>query len=121
MFLYPSSLWEVINIFIFLQGAITQLSEQILTLNDRMEEFTSRIEELNSKLNTKEVYGSQQNIAQHHAAEACNGSAPTSYFLSNLGNGSLLPNSSSSSQLAKEFPLMEEVHWLLPSSLINSD
>lgn len=91
------------------QGAITQLSEQILTLNDRMEEFTSRIEELNTKLNTKELYGSQQNIAQHHAAEACNGSAPTSYFLSNLGNGSLLPNSSSSSQLAKEFPLMEEV------------
>ncbi|THG14765.1 hypothetical protein TEA_006809 [Camellia sinensis var. sinensis] len=93
------------------QGVITQLSEQISTLNDRMDEFTSRIEELNSKLTSKRVSGSQQNMALH--AEACNGSAPTSYFISGLGNGSLtgsiMPNSSSSSQLAKESPLMEEI------------
>ncbi|KAF5945387.1 hypothetical protein HYC85_015615 [Camellia sinensis] len=93
------------------QGVITQLSEQISTLNDRMDEFTSRIEELNSKLTCKRVSFSQQNMALH--AEACNGSAPTSYFISGLGNGSLtgsiMPNSSSSSQLAKESPLMEEI------------
>ncbi|CAL5338523.1 unnamed protein product [Camellia sinensis] len=93
------------------QGVITQLSEQISTLNDRMDEFTSWIEELNSKLTCKRVSGSQQNMALH--AEACNGSAPTSYFISGLGNGcltgSIMPNSSSSSQLAKESPLMEEI------------
>uniref|UniRef100_A0A5B7AK93 Putative uridine-cytidine kinase C-like isoform X1 n=1 Tax=Davidia involucrata TaxID=16924 RepID=A0A5B7AK93_DAVIN len=93
------------------QGAITQLSEQISTLNDRMDEFTSRIEELNSKFTNKRVSGSLQNMALQ--AEACNGSAPTSYFISGLENGSLtgslMPNSSSSSQLAKEFPLMEEI------------
>ncbi|KAI8023608.1 Inorganic pyrophosphatase TTM2 [Camellia lanceoleosa] len=93
------------------QGVIMQLSEQISTLNDRMDEFTSRIEELNSKLTSKGVSGSQQNMALQ--AEACNGSAPTSYFISGLGNGSLtgsiMPKSSSSSQLAKESPLMEEI------------
>ncbi|KAA8542334.1 hypothetical protein F0562_023530 [Nyssa sinensis] len=93
------------------QGVITQLSEQISTLNERMDEFTSRIEELNSKFSTRKVSVSQQNLALQ--AEACNGSAPTSLFMAGLGNGSLtgslLPNSSSSSQLAKESPLMEEV------------
>ncbi|KAH7832989.1 hypothetical protein Vadar_002120 [Vaccinium darrowii] len=93
------------------QGAITQLSEQISTLNDRMDEFTSRIEELNSKLTSKRVSSSPQNMALQ--SEACNGSAPTSYFISGLGNGSLtgsiMPNSSSSSQLAKEYPLMDEI------------
>ncbi|KAL6969638.1 uridine,cytidine kinase [Sarracenia purpurea var. burkii] len=76
-----------------------------------MEEFTSRIEEMNSKLTSKRVSASQQNMALQ--AEASNGSAPTSYFISGLGNGSLtgsiMPNSSSSSQLAKESPLMEEI------------
>ncbi|CAL5421452.1 hypothetical protein CsSME_00037109 [Camellia sinensis var. sinensis] len=93
------------------QGAITQLSEHISTLNDRMDEFTSRIEELNSKLTNKRGSASPQNMPLQ--AEACNGSAPTSYFISSLGNGSLtgpiMPNSSSSSQLAKESPLMEEI------------
>jgi len=46
-------------------------------------------------------------------ADPCNGSAPTSHFISGLGSGSLtgsmMPNSSSSSQLAKESPLMEEI------------
>ncbi|KAG5521300.1 hypothetical protein RHGRI_033750 [Rhododendron griersonianum] len=92
-------------------GAIAQLSEQISTLNDRMDEFTSRIEELNSKLTSKRVSSSPQNMALQ--SEACNGSAPTSYFISGLGNGSLtgsiMPNSLSSSQLAKEYPLMEEI------------
>lgn len=88
-----------------------QLSEQISSLNDRMDEFTNHIEELNSKLSQKKTSASQQNIALQ--AEACNGSAPTSYFMSRVGNGSmngsLLPNSLSSSQLAKESPVLEEV------------
>lgn len=90
---------------------ITQLSEQISTLNERMDEFTSRIEELNSKISVRRVSASQQNLALQ--AEACNGSGPTSLFATGLGNGSLtgplLPQSSSSSQLARESPLMEEV------------
>ncbi|KZV43906.1 uridine-cytidine kinase C [Dorcoceras hygrometricum] len=93
------------------QGAITQLSEQISTLNDRMDDFTSRIEELNSKLNSKRGSPSSQNIALQ--AECCNGSAPASYFISGLGSGSLtgpvMTNSLSSSQLAKESSLMEEL------------
>ncbi|KAJ7953996.1 uridine-cytidine kinase C-like [Quillaja saponaria] len=93
------------------QGAITQLSEQISSLNDRMDEFTNHIDELNSTLSIKKKYPSLQNIELQ--AEACNASAPTSYFISSLGNGSLtgskMPNSSSSSQLVKESPLMEEI------------
>ncbi|PON74602.1 Uridine kinase-like [Parasponia andersonii] len=88
-----------------------QLSEQISSLNDRMDEFTNHIEELNSKLSQKKSSASQQNIALQ--AEACNGSAPTSYFMSRVGNcsmtGSIMPNSLSSSQLAKEFPVLEEI------------
>ncbi|GAB2297106.1 Inorganic pyrophosphatase ttm2 [Dionaea muscipula] len=81
------------------QGVASQLSEQISTLNDRMDEFSSRIEELSSKLFVKKLSPSQQNLVVE--AASCNGSAPpTSYFL---------PNSSSSSQLAKESPLMEEM------------
>ena len=95
----------------FCQGVFTQLLEQITSLNDRMDEFTNRIEEMNSKLTIKRNSPSQQNISAQ--ADTCNGSAPTSYFISSLGNGSLtgsiMPNSSSSSQLAKESPLMEEV------------
>ncbi|KAK6133786.1 hypothetical protein DH2020_032497 [Rehmannia glutinosa] len=93
------------------QGAAAHLSEQISTLNDRMDDFTSRIEELNSKLTSKKSSPSAQNVALQ--AESCIGSAPTSYFISGLGNGSLtgsmMPNSSSSSQLAKESPLIEEL------------
>ncbi|KAL6957337.1 uridine,cytidine kinase [Sarracenia purpurea var. burkii] len=93
------------------QGIITQLSEQISSLNERMDEFTSRIDELNSKFSIRKVSASQQNLPL--LAEACNGCAPTSLFMGSLGNGSLtgsvLPNSASSSQLAKESPLMEEV------------
>ncbi|XP_031278049.1 inorganic pyrophosphatase TTM2-like [Pistacia vera] len=93
------------------QGVITQLSEQISSLNDRMDEFTTRIEELNANLTIKTNSTSQQNMALQ--TEVCNGSAPTNYFISGLGNGSLtgsrMPNSSSSSQLAKESPLMEEI------------
>ncbi|XP_038892465.1 inorganic pyrophosphatase TTM2 [Benincasa hispida] len=93
------------------QGAITQLSEQISSLNDRMDEFTTRIEELNSKLSFKTNSPSQQNV--NLQAETCNGSVPTSYFVSGLGNGSLtgsiIPNSSSFSQLAKDSPIMDEI------------
>jgi predicted PurR-regulated permease PerM len=104
--------------YIVVQGAITQLSEQISSLNDRMDEFTTCIEELNSKLTIKKNSPSQQNMALQ--AEVCNGSAPASYFVSGLGNASLngsrMFNSSSSSQLAKESPLMEEVPWLTLSN-----
>lgn len=85
-----------------------------------MDDFTTRIEELNSKLTIKKNSLSQQNMALN--PEACNGSAPTSYFISGLGNGSLtgsiMPNSSSSSQLAKESPLMEEVDFILSMCLL---
>ncbi|KAL3343053.1 hypothetical protein AABB24_026884, partial [Solanum stoloniferum] len=91
------------------QGVVSQLTEQISTLSERMDEFTSRIEELNSKVSANKVSASQQNLAVH--AESCNG--PTSLFVAGLGNGSLagslLPHSSSSSQLARESSLMEEV------------
>ncbi|KAK7306986.1 hypothetical protein VNO77_39656 [Canavalia gladiata] len=93
------------------QGAINQLSDQISALNDRMDEFTNRIEELNSKLTINKNSPSQQNMSLQ--TETCNGSAPTSYFITSLGNGSLtgskMTNSSSSSQLTKDSPLMDEV------------
>ncbi|XP_059445268.1 inorganic pyrophosphatase TTM2 [Corylus avellana] len=93
------------------EGVITRLSEQISSLNDRMDEFTNHIEELNFKLTIKKISPSQQNMSIQ--ADPSNGSAPTSQFISSLGNGSLIgsmmPNSSSSSQLAKESPLMEEI------------
>ncbi|XP_072960412.1 inorganic pyrophosphatase TTM2-like isoform X2 [Typha angustifolia] len=89
------------------QGTVTQLSEQISTLNERMDEFTSRIEELNSKFTVTKSSLSQQNLSLQ--GEVCNGSGPTSLFVSNLGNGTLIPNSSSSNQLIKESPLMEEL------------
>ncbi|KAI3463802.1 hypothetical protein Pfo_020465 [Paulownia fortunei] len=96
------------------QGIVTQLSEQISTLNERMDEFTSRIEELNSKISIRKVSASQQNLALQ--AEACNATAPSSLFVSGIGNGpltgSLIPNSSSSSQLARESPIMEEVLFI---------
>ncbi|XP_010551329.1 PREDICTED: uridine-cytidine kinase C [Tarenaya hassleriana] len=93
------------------QGFMTQLSEQISSLNDRMDEFTARIEELNSKLNSKRNSPSPQSMALQ--AEACNGSAPTTHFIAGLDNGcltsSIMPNSSSSSLLAKDSSLMEEI------------
>ncbi|XP_012438448.1 inorganic pyrophosphatase TTM2 isoform X2 [Gossypium raimondii] len=89
------------------KGVINQLSEQISSLNDRMDEFKTRVEELNSKLTIKRRTSSQQNLA--FRAESCKGSACTSYFINGLGNGSIITNSSSSSQLAKDSPLMEEI------------
>ncbi|XP_061340725.1 inorganic pyrophosphatase TTM2 [Gastrolobium bilobum] len=106
----PDSSATIVN-----HGAISQLSDQISALNDRMDEFTNRIEELNSKLTINSTSPSQKNLS--FQAEACNGSAPTSYFITNLGNGSLtgskMPNSSSSSQLAKDSPLMEEISGIV--------
>lgn len=66
-----------------------------------MDEFTIHMEELNSKLRHQKKNpstASQQNIALQ--AEVCNGSDATSYFMS---------NSTSSSQLSKELPILEEV------------
>ncbi|KAK6153514.1 hypothetical protein DH2020_013153 [Rehmannia glutinosa] len=92
------------------QGIVTHLSEQISTLNERMDEFTSRIEELNSKMSIRKVSASQQNLALQ--AEACNATAPSSIFANGPLSGPLLPNSSSSSQLARESPIMEEVLFI---------
>ncbi|KAK8699596.1 hypothetical protein V6N13_115679 [Hibiscus sabdariffa] len=89
------------------KGIITQLLEQISSLNDRMDEFTTRIEEMNSKLSIKNSTSSQQNSG--FQAESCNGSAPTFHFINGLGNGSIMPKSISSSQLAKESPITEEI------------
>ncbi|KAK8604278.1 hypothetical protein V6N13_099225 [Hibiscus sabdariffa] len=89
------------------EGVINQLSEHISSLNNRMDEFTTRVEELNSKLTIKKSTLSQQNLA--FRVESCNGSASTSYFINSLGSGSLISNSSSSSLLAKDSPLMEEI------------
>ncbi|XP_064942048.1 inorganic pyrophosphatase TTM2-like isoform X2 [Musa acuminata AAA Group] len=86
---------------------VNQLSEQISTLNERIDEFSSRIKELSSKFSSQKTSVSQQNLALQN--EACNGSVPTSVFVSNLGNGTILPSSSSSTQLNKDSPLMEEL------------
>ena len=89
------------------QGAINQLSEQISTLNERMDEFTCRVEDLNSKFTLIKSSPSQQNLVP--PSDTRNGSAPTNLFVSQLGNGTLIPHSSSSNQLSKESPLMEEI------------
>ena len=89
------------------QGAINQLSEQISTLNERMDEFTCRVEDLNSKFTLIKSSPSQQNLIP--SSDTRNGSAPTNLFVSQLGNGTLIPHSSSSNQLSKESPLMEEI------------
>jgi hypothetical protein len=94
-----------------LQGAITQLSEQISSLHDRMGEFTNRIEELNSKLTIKKNSPSQ-NIMDLQA-ESYDGSVPTSCLITSLSNhslnGSIMSNPSLPSQLAKESPIRDEV------------
>ncbi|XP_020573090.1 uridine-cytidine kinase C-like [Phalaenopsis equestris] len=89
------------------EGVIKQLSEQISTLNERMDEFTSRIEELNSKFSVQKSSMSQQNLSLQ--GEGYGAAAPKNLFVSSLGNGSLIPNSSSSNQLNKESSLMEEI------------
>ncbi|CAL5197269.1 unnamed protein product [Lathyrus oleraceus] len=93
------------------QGAITQLSEQIASLHDRMGKFSNRIEELNSKLTTNENCPNQQNMVLQ--SESYDGSAPTSYFVTCLSNGSLtgsiMPNSLFPPQLAKDTPLRDEI------------
>ncbi|XP_078148564.1 inorganic pyrophosphatase TTM2-like [Carex rostrata] len=91
------------------QGVIKQLSEQILTLNERMDEFTCRMEELNSKMSNSIIRASASHQNLPLQSESCNGSGPTNQFVSHLGNGTLLPHSSSSNQLHKESPLMEEI------------
>ncbi|KAK1416189.1 hypothetical protein QVD17_31978 [Tagetes erecta] len=101
------------------QGAISQLSEQISTLNDRMDEFTSRIDEVNSQFTRGINYGgqSQQKI------DACNGagSASASYFTSALANssstGSMVRHSSSSTQLVKDSNLIEEISGIARNQL----
>lgn len=102
-----------------------QLSDQISTLNERMDEFTSRIEELNSTFANKKLHSSQQNLPAH--AEACNGSGPTSLHHNGIANSSMigingLANGSingtigsSASLVMKDSPLFEEV--ILPFNI----
>lgn len=82
-----------------------------------MDDFINRIEELNSKISFRKSSvnsASQPNLALHGSDVCCNGSGgggsgATSLFLSGLGNGTLLPNSSSSTQLARESSVVEEM------------
>ncbi|XP_042454877.1 inorganic pyrophosphatase TTM2-like isoform X2 [Zingiber officinale] len=87
--------------------AVNHLSEQISALNERFDEFSSQMEEYNKKFSSQKTSMSQQNLALQ--GETCNGSVPTSLFMSNLGNGTLLPTSSSSSQLNKDSSLLDEL------------
>ncbi|KAI3503669.1 hypothetical protein L1887_32117 [Cichorium endivia] len=94
-----------------IQGAISHLSEQILTLNNRMDEFTSRIEAQSSQF-SRTFSGNFQNT------ESCK-VASTSYFTSKFTNGSLngskIHHSTSSPQLAKDSPLIEEISGIVQS------
>ncbi|XP_071702174.1 inorganic pyrophosphatase TTM2-like isoform X1 [Rutidosis leptorrhynchoides] len=94
------------------QGAISHLTEQIFTLNDRMDEFTSRIDAQSSQI-SRTFSGNQQN------SEASNGVASTSYFNSTTPNGSFngsrVHHSNSFTQLAKDSPLIEEISGIAQS------
>jgi hypothetical protein len=84
-----------------------------------MDEFTCRVEDLNSKFTLIKSSPSQQNLAL--PSETRNGSAPTNLFVSQLGNGTLIPHSSSSNQLSKDSPLTEEVFLLmLPHAFLSA-
>ncbi|CAH9131221.1 unnamed protein product [Cuscuta epithymum] len=67
-------------------GLIAQLSEHISTLNDVIGELTSCMEDLKSNIISSSKT-SPQNPLQSGAS--CNGSAPTSHFISGLENRSL--------------------------------
>lgn len=99
-----------VSFFVCMKEVIKQLSEQISTLNERMDEFSLRIEHLNSKFTVQRSSTSQQNLSLQ--GECCGGSVPTNFFVAGLGNGTLIPNSTSSNQLNKESSLMEEVPFL---------
>ncbi|KAJ0692710.1 putative uridine/cytidine kinase [Helianthus annuus] len=92
-----------------IQGAISHLSEQIFTLNDRMDEFTSRIDAQSSQFQ-RTFSGNQQNVSSNDL---------TSQFTSNLtngsSNGSKVHHSTSSTQLAKDSPLIEEITGIAQS------
>nr|XP_043608414.1 inorganic pyrophosphatase TTM2-like [Erigeron canadensis]XP_043608415.1 inorganic pyrophosphatase TTM2-like [Erigeron canadensis] len=96
-----------------IQGAISHLTEQIFTLNDRMDEFTSWID-AQSSLSSRTFSGNQQ------STESLNGVASTSYFTSTLANGSLngsqVRHSNSYMQLAKDSPLIEEISGIAQST-----
>ncbi|CDP04572.1 unnamed protein product [Coffea canephora] len=81
----------------------------ISTLNARMDDFTSQVEEFSSKLTSRLSFPPSQNLVSQ--AETCNDFAPTSHFISGLENGSLtrgiMPSSSSSFLSGKDAPLLE--------------
>nr|VDD43654.1 unnamed protein product [Brassica oleracea] len=91
------------------KDALKSISSKTGALFPRMNQFESQTSFL-SVDNAEELGGGGETLQ----AEVCNGSAPTSYFISGLDNGcltnSIMPRSSSSSQLAKDImPLMEEI------------
>lgn len=85
--------------------------EQITTLTERVDVFTSCVEEIISKLTTSNASSSQQILPEQ--AAGYNGTAPPAMFMA--GNGStgatLVHNSASSSQLERESQIMEEVQY----------
>ncbi|WOL04474.1 uridine-cytidine kinase C [Canna indica] len=85
---------------------MAQLSKQISTLNERIYEFSSRMEEINSKISSPKTSTSQQNLANQ--SEPYNGCGSTSLSVSNLTHGTLFPSSSSSTQLSKCSPIIDE-------------
>ncbi|MED6108665.1 Inorganic pyrophosphatase ttm2 [Stylosanthes scabra] len=88
------------------QETITQLSEQISSLYDRMDDFANHIEALNSNLSMEKNCQCQQDM--NPQVGTCNGCAPTCYLISSLRNGS-----SAMSQPSKEFTLMDEISGII--------
>lgn len=76
-----------------------------------MDECTSCVEEINSKLTTSSAFPWQQNLAVQ--AAGYNDTAPPTMFMAGNGamSGTLIPNSASSSELARESRIMEEVQY----------
>ncbi|KAH9297166.1 hypothetical protein KI387_028848, partial [Taxus chinensis] len=95
------------------QGIITQLSEQISSLNERLEELMSHLDKLNAKSAPVNGSRSQQNLTLQ--AEPCGAPTPVSSYIngsSNIMNGPRMPVSTSSGQLTVESSLTEEITLL---------
>uniref|UniRef100_A0A0D6QQZ7 CYTH domain-containing protein n=1 Tax=Araucaria cunninghamii TaxID=56994 RepID=A0A0D6QQZ7_ARACU len=95
------------------QGIMTQLSEQISSLNERLDEFMSRLDKLSTKAAPVKTSHSQQNLTLQ--SEPCGVPTPTSTYVggcNNLINGPRMPISTSSGQLSIESSLTEEITLL---------
>lgn len=74
-----------------------------------MDECTSRVEEINSKLTTSNAFSRQQNLAVQ-AADYNDTAPPTMFMAGNDAmSGTPIPSSASSSELARESLIMEEI------------